>query len=237
MHSADVSPRQGHDALVSPNVIPASAPSHLTLFSQYRGPHIYNMAEGDPDDKDPEKQDNMRKLKERAEREEKARKEVEAENERLRKEKAERDEADRKAQEAKLQEEKKWEELAAQREAEAKKAADEAAAERKLREEREAELNEFKAAQQKELDDLLAALPDAVKKDLPIDESMTVPQKLRIVKHAQASRGPKPPVGGGFRHGGDSKTDQERYKELLKKPFRTRDEAEELAELTGKIEE
>lgn len=236
-----VSPAQGHEPLARRGVPAAPAPSVTRspiLFSRYRGPFALNLAETEEERKareeaerkkkeDDDKQSNFRKVQE-------AREAADARAEAAEKKLREREEADKKAAEAKLAEEKKFEELAAQREAETKAASAEAAKEKAGREAAEKELAEFKAAQQKDLDDLLAALPEDARKALPIDDSMTVPQRLKIVKHAKTMLDAKEPdpVGGGVRKGtsADQKT---RLKELIKKPRLTEEEQAELAAMSA----
>jgi flagellar biosynthesis GTPase FlhF len=238
-----VSPAPGHEpfALVS-GVTATEAPSahrsntRPALYSQYRGPFVFNETEEErlkreKEEEDKKKQTNFDKVREKAEREEAARKEAEARAAEAERKLREREEADKKAAEAKLAAEKRFQELAQQKEVEAKQKADEAEAERKKREEVEKELAEFKKAQEEELNALLNEIPQD--KRPPLDDSMTVPQKLKIVKHTMEMLGtPKPPVGHPQNKQGDKTT---RKAELLKKGFNnlTSDEALELAGLTG----
>lgn len=235
----DVSQGQGHGSLAAPSVTTAHAHSvhhskRPILFSQFRGPPVLNMAETEEErlkrEEDEKNQSNFKKVQEAREREAEARKKAEAERDTLLKEKEEREERDRKAEEQKLADEKRFEELAKQKEAEAKAKADEAAAERTKRESAEAELAEFKKAQQDELDALLKQIPE--EKRPPLSDSMTVPDRLKIVRHTMSMLGQvKPPVGAGFT---PPPKEGNRRSELLKKGINnlSPDEALELAGLS-----
>ena len=235
MLSADVSPRQGHDALVPPNVIPASAPSHLPLFSQFKGPFVYNETDEERQKREEEekKRTNFDKVREKAEREEAARKEAEAERDALRKEKADREAADRKAQEERLAQDKKWEELAAQREAEAKAEAEKARLANEKLTTAEKRLKEIEDAQEAELAELLKTFPEG--KQPPLDAADPVAKRLQHAKYAKSliATDPDDPVGVGAQ--GEKGKMQDRLKELIKKPRRTEAESAEMARLDQEL--
>lgn len=244
----DVSPKQGHASFVPPSVI--TAPAHSLhngspiLYSQYRGPHIYNMAETDDEKakreeeerkakEDEEKRSNFDKVRLKAEREEEARKKAEAERDALLEEKRQREEAEKKAAEEKLAQEKRFEELAKQKEAEAAAKAAEAEAAAKRAEAAESKLKAIEEQQEKELTAILDTIPED--KRPPLDENDPVEKRLAQVKYAQSllNVGPKPQVGAGARKG---EGNGDRLKELLeaekKRPL-TQEETFELMSLSG----
>lgn len=233
-----VSPTQGHESIASHVTasVPSIHSSRPILFSQYRGPHIYNMAETEEEKKkreDEEKQSNFKKVKEKAEREEEARKKAEAERDALLKEKATREEADRKAADAKLLQEKKFEELAAQKDTEAKAKEAEAAKEKARADSAEAKVKAFEDQQEAELKAILELLPKD--KLPPLDPADPISKRLAHAKYAQGllSSGKKGQVGAGVKNdpkGTDRRTE---LREKSKKVPLSPEEAMELVELSG----
>jgi len=240
-----VSLSQGQDSIATPSVKAAHVPSihSSTLFSQYRGPHIYNETEEARKEReeaerkkkeDDDKRSNFDKVRERAEREEAARKEAEAKLAALEQEKRDREAADRKAAEAKLEEEKQFETLAKQREAEAKQKTEEAATERARADAAEAKVKAFEDAQEAELTGLLETIPE--EKRPPLDPTDAVSKRLQQVKYAKSlideKTPPKPPVGGQPPKGAKADA-QTRLSELQAKANPTADEVFEMMELAG----
>lgn len=235
----DVSPAQGHAPLAPSRVTRSPAPSPTgsmkTLFSQFRGPFVYNETdeerrkreEEEQKKKDDEqKQSNFRKVQE-------AREAAEARVKQLEEEKSQREEADRKAADAKLTEEKKFEELAKAKEAEAAAKGAEADAERKRADDLAAKVKAFEDQQEAELTELLKTIPDDKKP--PLDQSDPVSKRIQQAKYAASLLGTKKPdpINGPPRKQGDQ-TKEDRLAELKKKGYgrMTADEAMELAELS-----
>lgn len=241
MSSTGVSPTQGHESIATPSVNTAPAlythSSRPVLFSQYKGPRIYNMAETDEErqkreeaerkaKEDEEKRSNFQKVKE-------AREKAEAERDALLKEKAEREAADKKALEDKLAAENKFEELAASREKEANDAKAEAAAARAEADQAKAKLKEIEEKQEEELKTLLASIPED--KRPPLDATDHVSKRLSQVRYVLTLLGkePKPAVGTTPSRGDPSGDKAARLKELKAKPHLTTDESFEMLELQG----
>jgi hypothetical protein len=238
----DVSLKQGHASLVPPNVTtaPALSPHHSskrpTLFSQFRGPFVFNETDEErlkreEDERkkkeDEEKKSNFQKVKE-------AREKAEAERDALLKEKAEREAADKKAAEAKLSEEKKFEELANQREKEVADAKAETAAAKAEADKANARLKEIADQQEKDLTALLDTIPED--KRPPLDPSDPVEKRLKQVQYAHTFLGtePKPAVGAGARKGdGDSKDRIKALNDAQKIRHLTDEEAFEMMSLGG----
>lgn len=233
-----VSPAQGHEPIARQSVIPAPVHSihrSTPLTSRYSGLLAYNMAET-PEEKaareekerkekeDAEKQDNFKKVKD-------AREKAEKERDEALKKLKEREDADRKAAEQKLADEKKFEELAKTKEAEANKAKEEAAAEKKRADELSAKVKAHEDEQEKELAEIMKAIPDDKKPEL--DPADPVAKRLKQAKHVLSLISTeKPPIGGGARNNPNAAT---RKEELLKKGLNalTAEESMELMELTS----
>jgi uncharacterized membrane protein YqiK len=239
---SDVSLKQGHASLVSPGVTAAPVlsthSSKPVLFSQFRGPFAFNMAETDEErqkreeaerqaNEDEEKKSNFKKVQE-------AREAAEARAAEAEKKLREREEADRKAAEAKLADEKKFEELAQQREAEAKAKADEAAREKARADAAEAKVKTFEDAQEAELVEILKGIPD--EKKPPLDDTDPVSKRLAQAKYAKSllESGKKPAVGAGVRKEVDASA-QDRLTELTRKPRRTPAETQEMLRLNEEL--
>src|SRR5687768_12550605 len=94
-----VSPGRGQDPIAAPsvNTAPALSTHRPSLFSQFRGPFLYNETDEERKkrEEDEAKQSNFDKVRQKAEREEEARKAAEAERDVLRKEKQEREAAEK----------------------------------------------------------------------------------------------------------------------------------------------
>lgn len=238
----DVSPKQGHASLAAPGV--TTAPAHSlhhssyrpTLFSQFRGPFLYNEtdderlkreeAERQAKD-DEEKKSNFKKVQE-------AREAAEARAAEAEKKLREREEADRKAAEAKMAEEKRFEELAKQKEAEAADKAAEAAREKARADDLAAKVKAFEDQQEAELADILKGIPD--EKKPPLDPSDPASKRLAQARYAQSllDTGPKPPVGAGARNGtGDGKDRLKSLQDAQKTRPLTEEETWELMSLGG----
>lgn len=170
----DVSPSQGHGSLAPLSVIQHPVPSshhsskRPTLFSQFRGPFVFNETDEERQKReeeerkkveDEEKKSNFRKVQE-------AREAAEARAEEAERKLREREESDRKAEEAKLTEEKRFEELAKTKEAEANAKADEAAREKARADAAEAKVKAFEDQQEAELAEILKGIPEEKKPPL-----------------------------------------------------------------------
>lgn len=239
MSSTGVSPAQGQEPLASPSVTKASDHSlhrsRPVLFSQFRGPFVYNMAETEEErlkreeaerkaKEDEEKKSNFQKVKE-------AREAAEARATEAERKLKERVDADKKAAEEKLAAEKRFEELAQQREAEAAQARAEAAAEKAKREAAEAKVKEIEDQQEAELAELLKTIPED--KRPPLDASDPVAKRLAQVKYVISLLGsakPEKPIGGGIRN--QPEGGPERKQQLLNKPT-SPTEAFELMGMSG----
>lgn len=203
MTSSGVSPAQGYEPIAKPSV--TAAPVHSlhrsrpVLFSQYRGPLAFNMAETDEERKareDKEKQTNFDKVREKAEREEEARKKAEARAEEAEKKLKEREAKEKQAEEDKLKQNQEFEKLAKDKEAEANAKAEEAQREKSRADALEAKVKAFEDEQQKELDALLKDIPE--EKHPPLDPADPVAKRLSQVKHVKSlldAENPKPPIG------------------------------------------
>lgn len=214
---SDVSPTQGQESLAKPSVKAAPAHSYHSpiLYSQFRGPFVYNETDEERKkrEEDETKKSNFDKVREKAEREEAARKVAEAELEKFRQEKADREAKEKKAADEKLLQDKKFEELAAQREAEAKANADAAAAANKRADDLQAKVKAFEDQQEAELAEIVKAIPED--KRPPLDSVDPVSKRLQQAKYALSLiSSAKPPIGGGLR---PEKSTNARKEELLKK--------------------
>lgn len=238
----DVSPKQGHASLATPSVKTAPVPflhhsSHPILISQFRGPHIYNMAETDEErlkreeeerkaKEDEEKKSNFKKVQE-------AREAAEARAAEAEKKLREREEADKKAEEEKLRQNSQFEQLAKDKEAEAQAKTDEAAREKARADAAEAKVKAFEDQQEAELVEILKGIPEDKKP--PLDDSDPVSKRLAQARYAQSllDSGPKPPVGGGHRKGGGNADRLKELREAEKTRLLTEDETWEMMSLSG----
>lgn len=252
MSQDGVSLRRGHDALERCGVTAAPAPStHGSskvplLYSQFRGPFVFNETEEErkkreeeerkkKEEEDEHKRTNFDRVREKAEREEAARKRAEEERDALRKEKEEREAAERKRKDEELAQQGKEKELREQREKELEEERRKAEAEKARADTAQKELDEFRKAQQEELDALLKEVPEADRP--PLDESMTVAAKIKLLKYAkqqiESKKGKR--IGGGARHDPNDKGAAK--EEILHKMKEGKDTEQDALELMGTAEE
>jgi|GEM_PF-5685534 len=236
---SDVSLTPGHESIAKPSVTAAIAPSRHSsspiLFSQYRGPHIFNMAETDEERKkreederkkaeDDEKKSNFQKVKEAREEAEKRATAAEAKLKEI-------EDAEKKKQEQELKDKEQFKTLADQKEKEASEEKAKADAATKRAEDAEAKLQKIAEEQEKELTALLETIPK--EKQPPLDPTDPVEKRLSHVKYAATLLNiPKPPVGAPLpKTQLDSKTRLQELLDIQKKRPLTEEESEEMMSL------